>query len=146
MRLSGTQDASVSCAAFKSFVEAAQPVAAKRVVMTQSLGNMVACEALRQGLNVGKYFMFNAAVPSEAIDGTLQDAGAATRAKYVPSDWDGYDPRSWASQRRGEESLVGRDVLESALPQPIDSSASLRLRYLRVRRKQFHGHASLAST
>ena len=55
------------------------------------------CEALRQGLNVGKYFMFNAAVPSEAIDGTLQDADAATRAKYVPSDWSGYDPRSWAS-------------------------------------------------
>lgn len=84
-------------AALKAFMESAQPVSAKRVLMSQSLGNMVACEALRQGLCVGKYFMFNAAVASEAVDGTLQNASAAVRSKYVPSDWSGYDPRSWAA-------------------------------------------------
>ena len=52
--------------ALKRYVEAAQPVAAKRVLMTQSLGNMVACEALREGLQVGQYYMFDAAIPSEA--------------------------------------------------------------------------------
>ena len=41
--------------------------------------------------------MFDAAIPSEALDGTLQDADAAVRAKYVPADWEGYDPLSWAA-------------------------------------------------
>ena len=40
--------------------------------MTQSLGNMVACEALREELQVAKYFMFDAAIPSESIDETLR--------------------------------------------------------------------------
>ena len=75
--------------------------------MTQSLGNMVACEALRENLRVGKYFMFDAAVPSEAVDGTLQDADTATRMKYVPSEWQDYANacrrrwiRSWIASAR----------------------------------------------
>lgn len=84
-------------AALKAFMEGAQPASAKRMLMSQSLGNMVACEALRQGLCVDKYFMFNAAVASEAVDGTLQNASAAVKSKYVPSDWSDYDPRSWAA-------------------------------------------------
>ena len=85
--------------ALKRYVEAAQPVAAKRVLMTQSLGNMVACEALREGLQVGQYYMFDAAIPSEAIDETLR---AETRddeafAKYVPSAWHDYTNASWAA-------------------------------------------------
>lgn len=84
-------------AALKAFMESAQPASSKRVLMSQSLGNMVACEALRQGLSVGKYFMFNAAVASEAIDGTLQNANSTIKAKYVPSDWSDYDSRSWAA-------------------------------------------------
>lgn len=84
-------------AALKAFMESAQPASAKRILMSQSLGNMVACEAMRQGLSVGKYFMFNAAVASEAVDGTLQNANAAVKSKYVPSDWSDYDPQSWAA-------------------------------------------------
>lgn len=83
--------------ALKALVEEAQPDSSKRILMAQSLGNMVACEALRQGLAVNKYFMFNAAVASEAIDGTLQNANASIKAKYVPSDWSDYDSRSWAA-------------------------------------------------
>ncbi len=84
-------------AALKVFMESAQPTSAKRILMSQSLGNMVACEAMRQGLSVGKYFMFNAAVASEAVDGTLQNANAAVKSKYVPSDWSDYDSQSWAA-------------------------------------------------
>ena len=53
--------------------------------MAQSLGNMMACEALRQGLTADQYFMFDAAVASEAIDAAYQDDSPATRVKYVPS-------------------------------------------------------------
>ena len=84
-------------AALKAFMESAQPASSKRVLMSQSLGNMVACEALRQGLSVGKYFMFNAAVASETVDGTLQNANATVKSKYVPSDWSDYDALSWAA-------------------------------------------------
>ena len=67
--------------------------------MTQSLGNMVACEALREGLQVGQYYMFDAAIPSEAIDETLrvessEDAGFS---KYVRPDWRDYTNACWAS-------------------------------------------------
>ena len=47
----------------------------------------------------GKYFMFNAAVASEALDGTLQ-AGSSDNdgyMKYVPSDWHGYTNACWAA-------------------------------------------------
>ena len=46
-------------------------------IMTQSLGNMVACEALRQGLHVGKYFMFDRDMS--------QDDQWLALAKYVPA-------------------------------------------------------------
>ena len=84
-------------AALKSFVERVQTNATKRTLMAHSLGNMVACEALNQGLSVGKYFMFNAAVASEAFDGSFQNANSTVKAKYVPSDWSDYHPMSWAS-------------------------------------------------
>ena len=84
-------------AALKALIENAQPDSSKRILMTQSLGNMVACEALRQGLSVGKYFMFNAAVASEAVDGMFQNANQATKSKYVPSDWSNYHEMSWAA-------------------------------------------------
>ena len=58
---------------------------------------MVACEALKEGLMVGKYFMFDAALPSESIDAMLQDADAATRSKYAPGEWHAYDSRVWAA-------------------------------------------------
>ena len=83
--------------AFRRYVETAQPNPAKRILITQSLGNMVACEALKEGLMVGKYFMFDAALPSESIDAMLQDADAATRSKYAPGEWHAYDSRVWAA-------------------------------------------------
>jgi hypothetical protein len=86
-----------SANAFKRLVEREQGDPSKRVVMAQSLGNMMASEALRQGLEASQYFMFDAAVASEAIDGTLQNANSTIRSKYVPSDWSDYDSRSWAA-------------------------------------------------
>ena len=83
--------------ALRRLVEREQPDPSRRVLMAQSLGNMVACEALKQGLRVGKYFMFNAAVAGEAVDGTLQDAGQGVRERYVPEEWRTYDPRAWAA-------------------------------------------------
>ena len=83
--------------ALRRLVEREQPDPSRRVLMAHSLGNMVACEALRQGLLVGKYLMFNAAVAGEAVDGTLQDAGQGVRERYVPSEWRTYDPLSWAA-------------------------------------------------
>ena len=67
--------------------------------MTQSLGNMVACEALREGLQVAQYYMFDAALASESIDETLrvessEDAGFS---KYVRPDWHDYTNACWAS-------------------------------------------------
>ena len=81
----------------KRLVEREQPDPEKRILMTQSLGNMVACEALRQGLYVSKYFMFDAAVASETFDATLQNTNTVTRNKYVPMSWRTYPQRSWAS-------------------------------------------------
>ena len=85
--------------AFKLYAEAVQGSASSRIVMAHSLGNMVASEALRQGLQVGRYFMFNAAVASEAFDGTLQAEAPQDESymKYVPSDWHGYTNMCWAA-------------------------------------------------
>ncbi len=86
-----------SANAFKRLVEREQGDSAKRVIMAQSLGNMMACEAFRQGLSANQYFMFDAAVASEAINSIYQNNSDATRNKYVPSDWHPYDSKSWAA-------------------------------------------------
>ena len=86
-----------SANAFKRLVEREQGDSTKRVIMAQSLGNMMACEAFRQGLEANQYFMFDAAVASEAIDAVFQNDSQETRAKYVPSDWTDYHPMSWAA-------------------------------------------------
>ena len=86
-------------AALKEYIETVQPNAAHRILMTQSLGNMVACEALREGLQVGKYFMFDAAIPSESIDGTLraESADDGPFPKYVRPEWRGYTNACWSA-------------------------------------------------
>ena len=86
-----------SAGAYKELVEREEPAPSKRILMAQSLGNMMTCEALRQGLTAGQYFMFNAAVASEAIDAAYQDDSLETRVKYVPSDWNDYHHMSWAA-------------------------------------------------
>ena len=84
---------------FKVYVESVQSSPSSRIVMAHSLGNMVASEALREGLQVGKYFMFNAAIASEAFDGSLQAESQADDGylKYVPGDWHGYTNMCWAA-------------------------------------------------
>ena len=86
-----------SANAFKRLVEREQGDSTKRVIMAQSLGNMMACEAFRQGLAASQYFMFDAAVATEAINAIYQNNSDATRNKYVPSDWHPYDLKSWAA-------------------------------------------------
>ena len=86
-----------SANAFKRLVEREQGDSTKRVIMAQSLGNMMVCEAFRQGLAASQYFMFDAAVASEAINSIYQNNSDATRNKYVPSDWRPYDSMSWAA-------------------------------------------------
>lgn len=82
---------------YKRLVSSVQANSSKRVLMAQSLGNMVTCEAIRLGLGAGKYYMFNAAVASEAIVGTLQNANDTIRQKFVPPDWRSYNSLSWAA-------------------------------------------------
>lgn len=86
-----------SANAFKRLVEREQGDSTKRVIMAQSLGNMMVCEAFRQGLAASQYFMFDAAVASEAINSIYQNNSDVTRNKYVPSDWRPYDSMSWAA-------------------------------------------------
>ena len=110
--------------ALRRLVEREQPDPSRRVLMAHSLGNMVACEALRQGLRAGKYLMFNAAVAGEAVDGTLQRTDPSDTAcrRYVPSSWRSYPCLSWAANwfrwfagfqgdRRAEMGWVGRYAL-----------------------------------
>ena len=69
------------------------------VVIGHSLGNMVVSESLLKGCNATKYFMLDAAVASEAYRSALQ-ARVTTDPnynRYVPEDWHGYDPDSWAA-------------------------------------------------
>ena len=68
-----------------------------KIVIAHSLGNMVASKAIKDGLVVSKYFMLDAAIPSEAFVATLQDENAAVRRKYVPSSWRSYNSLSWAA-------------------------------------------------
>ncbi|MBR6021463.1 MAG: lamin tail domain-containing protein [Kiritimatiellae bacterium] len=62
-------------------------------VGAHSLGNMLVSSAIaEQGLEVSRYFMFNAAVPMEAYDELL-----VANTLLQPSDWANYHQRLWAS-------------------------------------------------
>ncbi len=64
------------------------------VVVAHSLGNMVVLSALNDdNARINKYFMIDAAVPIEALDGS-----AATDADMMNPSWNGYDTRLWASE------------------------------------------------
>lgn len=91
--------AQMSGGALKRLIEREQADSSKRILMTQSLGNMVACEALREGLQVAQYYMFDAALPSESIDETLrvESSDDAGFSKYVRPDWHDYTNACWAS-------------------------------------------------
>ena len=68
----------------------------RKTVVAHSLGNMVACEAIREGMAVDGYFMLNAAVASEALDGGLQATEEAV-GRYVPDVWKPYPKGAWCA-------------------------------------------------
>ena len=69
-----------------------------KVILAHSLGNILTCSAIEDyNMQVDKYFMLNAAVPSEAFDGEL--ANTSTNGNYlVHEDWGGYAPKTWCSE------------------------------------------------
>ena len=71
-------------------------VSGTKSVIAHSLGNMVVCEAIREGMSADRYFMLNAAVASEAFDGSLQ-ATADNVGKYVPDSWKPYPSGTWCA-------------------------------------------------
>ena len=64
------------------------------VVAAHSLGNMAVLSALNDyNARISKYFMIDAAVPVEALDGS-----AETNGDMMNPSWNGYDTRLWASE------------------------------------------------
>jgi len=91
--------AMLSAGTLKGLVESVEPTPANRVLMTQSLGNVLGCEMLLRGLEVDRYFMFDAALATEAVDGSLQAEmdGDPAFGKYVPPSWRDYTNLCWAA-------------------------------------------------
>lgn len=80
----------------KAVVSAERPVK-KTVVAAHSLGNMLASSAIaHHGLSVGRYLMFNAAVPMEAYDAA--SATEVSARDMCPPAWRPYEPRLRASR------------------------------------------------
>ena len=71
-------------------------VSGTKAVIAHSLGNMVVCEAIKEGMSTDRYFMLNAAVASEAFDGSLH-ATADNVGKYVPDSWKPYPSGTWCA-------------------------------------------------
>ena len=66
------------------------------VVAGHSLGNMVVSSAIQDhGMGVDKYFMLNAAVPSEAYDGDLVSTNIPN--PMVHDDWGDYNAATWSA-------------------------------------------------
>ncbi len=72
-------------------------VGSNTVVMAHSLGNMVVSRAIQKGMNVEKYFMLNAAIASEAFNGTLQNT-SSTNTNFVPQAWREYPSETWSAR------------------------------------------------
>ena len=68
---------------------------ARTVVAAHSLGNVVACQAIQAGLTPARYFMLNAALPTEAITGFTGDETQLTQ--MTEREWQGYPRRLFAS-------------------------------------------------
>ena len=80
----------------KTVVSAEHPVK-KTVVAAHSLGNMLVSSAIaHHGLTVGRYLMFNAAVPMEAYDAA--SATEVSARDMCPPEWRPYEPRLRASR------------------------------------------------
>ncbi len=69
----------------------------EKIVMAHSLGNMVVSSAIQDhGLNVSKYFMLNAAIPSEAFNPSLFEDNANN--VLVHNEWIDYANRTWSAK------------------------------------------------
>jgi len=74
-------------------------ISGQRVVLAHSLGNMVVSSAIADhGMSVGKYFMLNAAVASEAFDGTQWSVSPDTDNRLVHDQWRAYTNVCWCSK------------------------------------------------
>jgi alpha-beta hydrolase superfamily lysophospholipase len=70
----------------------------EKTLMAHSLGNLVVASAISDhGMNVSKYFMFNAAVPAEAFD-LSHWSEAETGNPLVNHTWAGYQRQTWAAK------------------------------------------------
>ena len=68
----------------------------KAVLAAHSLGNVVACQSIQAGFTPARYFLLNAALPTEAITGASVDG--SQMAQMTEREWRGYDRRLFASE------------------------------------------------
>jgi hypothetical protein len=67
--------------------------------MAHSLGNMVVSSAIADhGMSVGKYFMFNAAVATEAFDVSAWNGDDSGQNPMMYNEWLGYAGRTWSAR------------------------------------------------
>lgn len=70
-------------------------VAGPKIVLAHSLGNMVVSSAIQDhGMTLSKYFMLNAAIPSEAFDSSQFNDSPLN--PLVHDLWRGYTNRTWS--------------------------------------------------
>ena len=72
-------------------VDYANGLSGQKTVMAHSLGNMVVSSAIADhGMGVDKYFMLNAAIPSEAYDESSWNSDDSGLNPMMHNDWAGY--------------------------------------------------------
>jgi hypothetical protein len=67
----------------------------RTVLAGHSLGNVVACQSIQAGFTPARYFLLNAALPTEAITGFTGDETQLTQ--MTEKEWQGYGRRLFAS-------------------------------------------------
>lgn len=67
----------------------------RTVLAAHSLGNVVACQSIQAGFTPARYFLLNAALPTEAITGFSDDE--TQLAQMTEKEWRGYGRRLFAS-------------------------------------------------
>jgi predicted outer membrane repeat protein len=78
----------------KNYVES---IGGSKIMLAHSLGNMVVSSAIQDyGMSVQKYLMLDAAVASEAFDGSLFST-ATNNNPMLHADWRGYAPQTWSA-------------------------------------------------
>jgi len=74
----------------------------EKIVMAHSLGNMVVSSAVADwNMSVGKYFMLNAAVASEAYDSSMWNDVPDVSNRLVHDDWRSYTNVCWSAKWHG---------------------------------------------